>query len=176
MQNNKLRSANRIVIIGCPGAGKTTLSLLLAKHLSLPVYHLDKFYWQKNWEHLTQEEFLKAITPVLSESRWIVDGNYVSTLKYRLQFADAVVFFHFNPYFCLLRVIGRWWKNRGQVRFDMGEGCADKLDWPFIRWILRFERVVVPEILKTLSAFDGEVIHLKTMGDLKKYEKEILSR
>ena len=40
---------NRIVVIGSAGSGKSTLSQKLGQIYSLPVVHLDKYYWKPNW-------------------------------------------------------------------------------------------------------------------------------
>lgn len=36
----------RIAIIGCCGAGKSTLAKRLGAILSIPVMQMDSFYWQ----------------------------------------------------------------------------------------------------------------------------------
>ena len=36
----------KILVIGCPGAGKSVFSRRLSKILGIPVYHLDMVYWK----------------------------------------------------------------------------------------------------------------------------------
>ena len=35
----------KILIIGCGGAGKSTLAVKMGKRFELPVIHLDKLWW-----------------------------------------------------------------------------------------------------------------------------------
>ena len=70
----------RILIIGCPGAGKTTLARQLGEKMQLPVVHLDRIFWSPgNWEHLDSAAFDAALQPELEKSRWIIEGNYDRT-------------------------------------------------------------------------------------------------
>ena len=39
----------RVVILGCCGAGKSTLARQLGIKLELPVIHLDTYFWQVGW-------------------------------------------------------------------------------------------------------------------------------
>jgi len=77
----------RILVIGCSGAGKTTFSRMLGEKLSLPVYHLDQLYWKPDWVESNKNEFTKKQTAIITGERWIIDGNYSSTLE--LRFAKA---------------------------------------------------------------------------------------
>ena len=36
---------NRIMVIGCPGSGKSTFSKALHEITDIPLYHLDMMYW-----------------------------------------------------------------------------------------------------------------------------------
>lgn len=42
----ELGEAKRILILGCGGAGKSTLARRLGAATGLPVVHLDGLYWQ----------------------------------------------------------------------------------------------------------------------------------
>ena len=49
----------RVMIIGCGGAGKSTLARKLGEKTGLPVVHLDQIYWEPgNWQHLEKPVFL----------------------------------------------------------------------------------------------------------------------
>ena len=45
----ELGEAKRILILGCGGAGKSTLARRLGAATGLPVVHLDGLYWQPGW-------------------------------------------------------------------------------------------------------------------------------
>ena len=72
----------RILIIGCGGAGKSTLARQLGEKTGLPVVHLDKLYWRPGWQHVTREEFDKLLDEVLAQGAWIMDGNFNNTIEY----------------------------------------------------------------------------------------------
>lgn len=40
----------RVLIVGSPGAGKSTLAKKLAARTGLPLTHLDDLYWNAGWE------------------------------------------------------------------------------------------------------------------------------
>ena len=48
----------RVMIIGCGGAGKSTLARKLGEKTGLPVVHLDQIWWAPgNWQHIEKPEF-----------------------------------------------------------------------------------------------------------------------
>ena len=66
----------RVMIIGCGGSGKSTLSRILAEKTGLPLVHLDQIFWSPgNWQHLEKEEFDKRLLQEMENQQWILDGN-----------------------------------------------------------------------------------------------------
>ena len=86
----------KIMIIGCPGAGKSTLAKELAAITGLPLYHLDLIWHKPNKTTATREEFDKRLDEILKEDEWIIDGNYQRTLEKRLSFADTVILLNYK--------------------------------------------------------------------------------
>ena len=82
----------RVMIIGCGGAGKSTLAKRLGEKTGLPVVHLDQIWWAPgNWEHLSREEFDDRLAVEMEKDCWIMDGNFNRTLDVRLERADTVL-------------------------------------------------------------------------------------
>ena len=153
-------SMERILIIGCGGAGKSTLSKQLGDAMNLPVYHLDKLWWKPGWVEESVEHFDAELAKILKQKQWIIDGNYNRTLPERLKYADAVIFLDYSSWLCLFRALKRIFRWRGQVRPDMGTGCPERLDLEFLRYIWTYNRDMRPRTEASLSAFSGPVIRL----------------
>jgi len=127
----------RIAIIGFSGGGKSTLAMRLGELLGIEPTHMDAIHWLHGWRENTVENEIKALAPVLERDRWIIDGNYSRVLyKERLDLADTVIFVDVNRFGCFLSAWRRSRIYRGRTRPDMGEGCQEKLDGEFIKWIL----------------------------------------
>lgn len=141
----------RILIIGCCGAGKTTLANELSKRLDLPVVHLDKLWWNPGWIESTPEEFDARLAAELLRECWIIDGNYKRTLAERLKRADTVFFLAYSRSRCLWQIFRRLREFRGRTRPDLADGCPERIDREFLRFVWGFNRRVLPEIRQLLE-------------------------
>lgn len=151
----------KIVIIGSGGSGKSTLARDLGKILALPVIHLDSLYWKPNWVETPRDEWVAIQREICSHPKWIVDGNYGGTMEIRLEACDAIVFLDLSRWLCTFRALKRFWKSRGRRRPDMAEGCEERIDWKFLRWVWNYPEVNRPGILTRLRDLeDGKKIHI----------------
>ncbi len=130
----------RILIIGCGGAGKSTLARQLGEKTGLPVVHLDKLWWRPGWQAVSREEFDRLLTQVLEQPRWIMDGNFNHTMPQRLEKCDTIIYLDFSRFACLCGVFKRILTTYGQVRPDMGAGCPERLDMEFLQWVWNFNK------------------------------------
>ena len=131
----------RIMIIGCGGAGKSTLARLLGEKTGLPVVHLDQIYWEPgNWQHLEKPEFDQRLMEELEKPRWILDGNFNRTIEARLEKCDTVIYLDYPRLVCLKNWLGRVIKNWGRHRADMAPGCNEWIDPDFVKWIWNFNK------------------------------------
>ncbi len=154
----------RVLVIGSPGAGKSTLAHALAARTGLPLYHLDRMFWLPGWVERDREEGRAELAGVLAGDRWIIDGNYGSTMPMRAARADTVVWLDYPTSLCLGRVFKRWWQYRGQARPDMTEGCPENLNLEFLLYVLNFRRAWRHRNAAVLAQFGGRTLRFQRPG------------
>ena len=129
----------KISIIGYSASGKSTFAKNIGDILNIPVLHLDKVNFLPNWEERKVEESEKIVLNFIEENnnKFVIDGNY-SKFAYdlRMKISDKIIFFDFDRFTCLFQAFQRYNKYKGKVRESMSEGCCEKLDWEFIKWVL----------------------------------------
>ena len=129
----------KIAIIGYSGSGKSTLARQLAEAYNIPVLHFDKVQFRPNWEirpQASKEIMTKTFLDLHKD--WVIDGNYSKlSFERRMEEADVIILLLFNRISCLYRVTRRYLKYKNATRSDMADGCTEKLDWEFVKWVLR---------------------------------------
>ena len=164
----------RILIIGCGGAGKSTLARQLGEKTGLPVVHLDRLFWHPGWVESTKEEIDEKIAQAMEQPRWIMDGNYNRTMSKRLETCDTVIYLDFSTFACLMGVAKRVITTYGQVRPDMGEGCPERFDWEFLKWVWNYNRNKRERNYDLLAQHPDKDIHiLKNRRQVKAFLERI---
>ena len=87
-----MKLGRKIMVIGCPGSGKSTLSRELRDITGLPLFHLDNIWWKPDRSHISREEFDRKLDEILLTDRWILDGDYSRTYETRFRACDTVIF------------------------------------------------------------------------------------
>jgi len=161
---------NRIVIFGPSGSGKSTLANRLGTITSLPVYHLDKIYWTKGWKErfFSKEKFNYNVESIASEDKWIIDGNYRSTLDLRLEKSDTIIFLDISKWKCIWRVF----KRLTEKPYDKEEGMKNKIDWKLLMWIWQYNLAYFKEKALKYSS-EKKVYIVRSRKDLKSLYTEI---
>ena len=167
----------KIAIIGHSGSGKSTLARKLAQQYAIPVLHFDTVQFRPNWEIRPQpskEIMTKTFLDI--HPSWVIDGNY-SKLSYtrRMEEADVIVVMLFNRWRCLWRVTKRYLKYKNKTRPDMAQGCKEKLDWEFVKWILRDGRSKTARERYgwVLSRYPHKTIVVKNQRQLNRVQSKI---
>lgn len=142
---------SRIMVIGPSGAGKSTLARQLGSLLKMDVIHLDRRYWNAGWRETPKPEWSEKVAAMTQGEEWIIDGNYSSTMDIRLKRADRVVFLDFSRARCIVRAVKRRIQWQGKTRPDMAEGCPERIDWKFLKWIWTYPKRSRPATLERLK-------------------------
>ncbi len=90
----------RVMVIGCPGAGKSTFSRKLQEKTGLPLYYLDMIWHRPDRTNVSREEFDERLGEITRRDQWILDGNYLRTMKVRLEASDTVFLLDY-PWRCV---------------------------------------------------------------------------
>jgi adenylate kinase family enzyme len=139
----------KIIVIGCPGAGKSVFARALHEKTGLPLCHLDQLFWNADRTTVTRELFRARLAAVLATDAWIIDGNYASTMEERMAACDTVLFLDYPTEVCLDGVRAR----RGKPRPDL-PWIETAEDAEFMDYIKDFQAKSRPAILELLARQD----------------------
>ncbi len=153
----------KAIVIGCPGAGKSTFSRKLHKETGLPLYHLDMLWHKPDKTTYTKEEFDASLLKILEQGEWIIDGNYIRTLEMRLKYCDTAYLLDYPTELCIQSV-----ENRIGTKRDDMPWVETEFDEEFRQWILDFSKDQLPKIHRLLEQYKEtvEIIVLKTRTDI----------
>ena len=149
----RLAAADRVLVIGCSGGGKSTLSLRIADRYGLDFVSYDRdIRWLPGWRVRDRDEQRRRVADFVTRDRWVMDGTTVSTFDLRLPRTDLVIWVRVPRRTALKGLARRVLANYGKVRFEMAEGCPEKLpDREFLTFIWTWEKRVAPRILPAID-------------------------
>lgn len=171
-----LSSANRILIVGCSGGGKSTLTRELSRKLNLPPIHLDVHFWQPQWVEPSSDEWREKVYALAYEERWVMDGTFSESFDIRFPRADVIIVLRLPMMICLFRAILRVFKySKVRRRSDMAVGCDETINISFYKYIWTFNSEVYPKILSALSQFGAneKAIFLRSSKDVRRFISEL---
>ncbi len=158
----------KVLIIGCPGSGKSTFARELHKCTDLPLHYLDMMFWNEDKTTVSRDEFDRRLDEVLKHSEWIIDGNYNRTLEIRFKACDTVFFLDLPTDVCISGIKGRI----GQQRPDM-PWVETSVDDEFLQFVNEFAVTSRPKILSLLEKYsDKNVVVFHSREEIGKYLSE----
>lgn len=156
----------RMIVVGCPGAGKSTFARKLRDKTGLPLYYLDRIWHLPDRTTVTRDEFDAELMEILRSDSWIIDGNYGRTLEMRLRYCDTVFLLDYPLEVCLAGAGERVGRKREDLPW-----VEEKLDEDFRQWIIDFPKTKLPQIYELLGQYGkGKEIHIfRSREDADKY-------
>lgn len=159
----------RVLVIGSPGSGKSTLTTQIARRTGLPLIHLDRHHWRSGWVEAGRAEWERQVGDLIAGDRWVIDGNYGGSLQQRLARADTVIWLDLPVWICLTRVMRRAVQYRGRTRPDMAEGCLERLNWEFFSYTASFPWKARRKLVERLRGYSGRIIRLRTPREVRRF-------
>ena len=141
----------KVIVVGCPGSGKSTFARKLQEKTGLPLYYLDMIWHKPDKTTLTKEEFDEKLHELIARDEWIIDGNYSRTLEPRLQACDTAFVFDLPLEVCLAGAQARV----GTKRIDM-PWEETELSQEFLNYILSFSQQQLPRLLQLAQQYSSQ--------------------
>lgn len=159
----------KIIIVGCPGAGKSTFARILAEKTGIPLYYLDALYWKEDWTHISRAHLRLKQKKIMKNDRWIIDGNFMSTMEMRIKRCDLVIFLDYETDVCLQGIAERVGKKRDDMPC-----VAESLDENFTEFVRNFNKERKPLMLSLFKKYSNvKVVTLKSREEGDKYLEEL---
>jgi adenylate kinase family enzyme len=166
-----IAGAQRILVVGCSGGGKSTLSQKLAGNFGLRYISMDReIFWLPGWQARARHEQRQRIAAIITEERWLMDGSNPSSFDMRLPRSHIVLWVRMPRWLCLWGAVSRAIKGYGKARLEMAEGCPERIDIDFLRYIWNFERRHAPIFEQNFALYgpDVPVFQLKSRKQFRR--------
>jgi adenylate kinase family enzyme len=166
----------RVLVMGSSGSGKSTFARRLSDMTGIPFVSLDALFWKPGWIKSDTAEFRGRLTEVALQPRWIMDGNFPSHLvELRRDACDTVIWFDLPRWNCMFGIMKRIAGSYGQVRPEMAEGCPEKIDFEFFRYVWTYRRQQRPKLLDYFQGLraDQSLVCFTNRTQANDYLKEV---
>ena len=156
----------KVIVIGCPGAGKSTFARKLRDATHLPLYYLDMLWHKEDKTNISREEFDTKLNDIIKKDNWIIDGNYLRTLEMRLKECDTVFLLDYSLEVCLAGAKSRIGKKREDMPW-----VETELDEEFKQFIEDFSKSQLPQVYELLDKYSEKrnIIIFKSRVEAEKY-------
>ena len=153
----------KVMIIGCCGSGKSTLSYKLADRTGLPLFHLDMIWWRPDESHISQDEFDRILTELTAEERWIIEGDYSRTYEVRLRTCDTLIFLDYDEETCMAGLRQRVGQKRSDIPW-----VEQRLEQELVDLVYSYRQDKRPKLLSMLEQYPEKrvfIFHTRSEAD-----------
>ena len=159
----------KVIVIGCPGSGKSTFSRALHQATMLPLFHLDLLNWNVDKTTVSKGVFLERLQNTLKLDSWIIDGNYGSTMELRMKECDTVFFLDYPVEVCINGIMER----QGKVRTDM-PWVETETDEEFLEFVRSYSTQNRPKVFELLKKYkDKQIIIFNSREEADRFLENI---
>lgn len=140
----------KVAVVGCGGSGKSHVARELGRILDAPVTHLDAAFYDDEWNALPMDRFTQLQRELVAKPRWVIDGNYNSTLPVRLEACDTVILMDVSTVAALYGIFSR------QIRHGAGHkgnGVHNRIHWGVIKYVATYRRKMRPRVMTKIEEF-----------------------
>jgi adenylate kinase family enzyme len=99
--------ADRILVYGVTGSGKTTMAREIAARTGLPWHEVDNLTWEPGWVIVPADEQRRRVGAICAGERWILDTAYGAWLEMPLARVELIVALDYPRWRSLWRLIRR---------------------------------------------------------------------
>ena len=145
----------RVIVIGCPGSGKSTFARQLQSKTGLPLISLDNIWWKSDRTHITREEFDARLKEILEADEWIIDGSYSRTFEPRIKACDTVILLDYDTDVCMQGIIDRV----GQTRPDI-PWTEQTLDPELVELVRTYKERNGPVLKELFARYPDKDVHV----------------
>jgi adenylate kinase family enzyme len=166
----------KVAIVGCGGSGKSHVARSLGKILDAQVSHLDAVFYDDEWNALPMEKFAEAQRDLVAQPKWVIDGNYNSTLQIRLEACDTVVLMDVSTLAALWGIFAR------QIRHGaghQGNGVHNRIHWGVIKYVATYRRKMRPRVKAKIDEFaagKAEVVFLTSRRHTRRWLEQVAAQ
>lgn len=161
----------RVMILGQPGAGKSTLARAIGAQTGLPVVHVDLIHWMPGWQERPYDEKVRLATEQELKEAWVFEGGISRTWPHRLARADTLIWLDLPIRLRMWRVFKRTIRDYGRTRPDLPRDCPEQFSAEFWHWIWKTRstgRIKMQAFVSTAPA-DKRVYHLRSTAEVSAF-------
>lgn len=159
----------KALVIGPPGAGKSTFSRALRDLTGLPIHYLDMIMFNTDGTEISKDEFDTKLKEILKQKEWIIDGTYLRTLELRIKVCDIIFFLDYPIDLCLLSAESRIGQEREDLPWE-----ATEFDEEFRQYIIDFPKTKLPQVYDLLEKYKNikKIITFKSRNESDEFLKK----